>query len=84
MEIKILWSSLCASCDFLKEQVEIIVKELWINTKITKIESMQEITKYNVFSVPALVINNDVIFTEKIPSKEEIKKTIKLYYENIN
>lgn len=76
MEIKILGTG-CASCKALLETTQKAVAELGIEATITKVEDMVKIMEYNVFSVPALVIDNKVVSAGKKLSIEQVKTFLK-------
>ncbi|WP_425801855.1 thioredoxin family protein [Desulfitobacterium sp. Sab5] len=76
MNIKILGSG-CANCKKLQAITEEVVKEMGIAPTIEKVEDIQKIMGYGVMRTPALVINEKVKVSGKIPSKDEIKKYIK-------
>ncbi|NOZ44637.1 MAG: thioredoxin family protein [bacterium] len=76
MEIKILGSSACSSCNFLKSLVEEYVEKLSLEASVEKVESMQEILAYNVLSAPALVIDEKLIFQGRIPSRDILEETL--------
>lgn len=73
MNIKILGSG-CANCKKLQAITEEVVKEMGIAPTIEKVEDIQKIMGYGVMRTPALVINEKVKVSGKIPSKDEIKK----------
>jgi len=75
MEIKILGSG-CMNCKKLYANTEAAVKELGVDTKITKVEDFKEIMKYGVMRTPAIVIDEKVKAFGKISTVEEIKKFI--------
>ena len=56
MEIKVLGTG-CASCKALYTAVIQAVSETGIEAKVVKVEELTEIMKYNVMSMPALVID---------------------------
>ena len=60
MNIKILGGG-CAKCKVLYNNASSAVRELGIEAEIIKVEDFAEITKYNVMSTPALVINEKVV-----------------------
>ena len=60
MIIKILGGG-CAKCKVLYNNANSAVRELGIEAEIIKVEDFTEITKYNVMSTPALVINEKVV-----------------------
>ena len=60
MEIKVLGTG-CASCKALYTAVIQAVSETGIEAKVVKVEELTEIMKYNVMSMPALVIDGKVV-----------------------
>ncbi len=75
MNIKILGSG-CANCKKLQALAEEAVKELDIPATVEKVEDMQKIMGYGVMRTPAVVINERVKASGRIPTKDEIKKYI--------
>jgi small redox-active disulfide protein 2 len=75
MNIKVLGTG-CPTCKILFKNVEEVISEIGINATLEKEENIKEIMKYGVMSLPALVINEKVIFSGKNPGKEELKKYI--------
>lgn len=76
MEIKILGTG-CPSCKTLYETTKQAVSELGIEANVVKEEDMVKIMQYNVFSVPALVINEKVVSSGKKLSLEQVKNLLK-------
>lgn len=72
MEIKILGTG-CASCKALYETTLEVVNELGIDANVEKEEDMVKIMQYNVFSVPALVVDGKVLSAGKKLTKEQVK-----------
>jgi len=75
MIIKILGSG-CANCKKLQATAEEAVKELGVDATVEKVQEIQKIMGYGVMRTPALVINEKVKSTGRIPGKDEIKKFI--------
>ena len=73
MEIKILGTG-CSKCKTLEEITRKVVKESGIEAKITKVEDIVEIMKFNIVTTPALVVNGKVVSKGRIPSVAEIKQ----------
>lgn len=73
MEIKILGTG-CSRCKTLEEITRKVVKDNAIEAKITKVEDIVEIMKYNIMTTPALVVNEKVVSKGRIPSSDEIKQ----------
>jgi len=70
-QIKILGSG-CAKCQSLTGVVKDVVSENNIDATVEKVEDMMEIMKFDVLSTPALVIDNVVTISGRIPSKDEV------------
>jgi small redox-active disulfide protein 2 len=75
MIIKILGSG-CANCKKLQATAEEAVKELGVVATVEKVQEIQKIMGYGVMRTPALVINEKVKSSGRIPGKDEIKKFI--------
>ena len=60
MEIKILGTG-CAGCRALYDTVKQAVAEMGIDAQVVKQEDMTEIMRYNVMSLPALVVDEKVV-----------------------
>jgi len=75
INLKVLGTG-CAKCKTLEKVTTEVVNENNIEAEIQKIEDIVEIMKYGVMSTPALVINEKVAFSGRIPSKSEIKSLI--------
>jgi small redox-active disulfide protein 2 len=78
MEIKILGTG-CAKCKTLEKLTREVVAQNGINAKITKVEDIVDIMKYNIMSTPALVVNEKVEIKGRVPSAEEIKEVLKKF-----
>ena len=78
MEIKILGTG-CSRCKALYAAVEKVVNEMGIDASLVKEENMENILKYNVMSLPALVID------EKVVAKGNISESdLKTIFTNVN
>lgn len=75
MEIKILGTG-CSKCKTLEQMTFDAVAELDVIANISKVTDIMDIMKYGVMSTPGLVINNKVVLSGRLPSKEEIKTII--------
>lgn len=72
MEIKILGSG-CPKCERLEAVTRQVVEELGIQATFTKVKSMPEIMAYDVMSTPALVVDETLLSSGRIPEQGEIK-----------
>lgn len=75
MEIKILGSG-CARCKKLAEITEEAVREIGLQANVIKEEDMMAIMSYGVVRTPALIINEKVALSGRVPSLEELKELI--------
>ncbi len=71
MEIKILGSG-CAKCKKLEELAREAVHELGVQANVTHVTDMNAIMAYPILSTPALVINEQLKTSGRLPRKEEI------------
>ena len=72
MEIKILGGG-CPKCEKLEAVTREAVESLGIEANFSKVKSMPEIMAYEVMSTPALVVNETVLSSGRIPQREEIR-----------
>ena len=75
MEIKVLGPG-CANCQTLDKLVRETDKEMRIEANIEHLQDLVKILDYNIISTPALVINEEVKSTGRVPNKAEIKQMI--------
>jgi len=73
--LKILGTG-CPKCKQLAEMTDKAAKELNIEYEIEKVTEIQDILSYGVMSTPALVVDEEVKVTGKVPTIEEIKKML--------
>ena len=74
-EIKVLGPG-CAKCTTLYDNVKSAVAELGIDATVEKEQDIMKIMEYNVMSVPALVVDSNVLSTGKVLTIEEVKKLL--------
>ena len=72
MEIIILGTG-CPNCKKTYEVVEKVVKDNNLDVSLRKEEDILEIIKYNIMSLPAVVIDGKVKIKGYVPSEKEIK-----------
>lgn len=76
MEIKVLGSG-CAKCKKLENATIEAVSEIGLDAKVEKVEDIVEIMKFGVMSTPALVVDNKVVVSGRVPKVNEIKELLK-------
>ncbi len=75
INLKILGTG-CAKCKTLEKVTTEVVKENNFDADIQKVEDITQIMTYGVMMTPALVVNEKVVFSGRVPSKTEIKNFI--------
>jgi len=75
INLKVLGTG-CAKCKTLEKVTTEVVNENHFDADIQKIEDIVQIMQYHVMSTPALVVNEKVVFSGRVPSKTEIKNFI--------
>ena len=76
MQIKILGTG-CAKCQRLEQLTREVVAELGIEAEFDHVRDMKMIMAYPVMTTPALVIDEEVKVSGRMPSKEEIAGWLK-------
>lgn len=75
MEIKVLGTG-CPKCKTLEKITRDLVAEMDIEANISKVDDIMKIMEYGVMHTPALVVNEKVVFSGRIPSSTELKELI--------
>lgn len=73
LKIKILGSG-CASCKKLEAVARDAATTAGLQADFEKITDMNAIMAYDILSTPALVINDKVVASGRIPTKAEIQQ----------
>lgn len=77
MEIKVLGPG-CTKCKTTYSAIEKVLKENSIDAKLTKVEDIMEIMKYNIMSTPSVVVDDVVKIKGHVPTESEIKQILGL------
>lgn len=75
MEIIILGTG-CAKCKTTYDRVAKVIVDINSTATLKKEEDILEIVKYNIMSLPAVVIDGEVKIKGYVPTEEEIKQII--------
>ncbi len=71
MNIKILGTG-CSKCKTLEKLTRDAVTEIGLAADIEKVEDIMKIMNYGVMSTPALVVDEKIILSGRVPSHAEI------------
>lgn len=74
MEIKVLGTG-CSGCKALYATVQQAIEELNLNATVIKEEDLTKILEYNVMTLPALVVNENVVAKGRL-SLSEVKSIL--------
>ncbi len=75
MKIEVLGPG-CTKCKTLEKLTKEAIAETGVTAEVEKVEDIVKIVSYGVMSTPALVIDQKVAVSGRVPSKEEIKKLL--------
>ena len=75
MIIKILGSG-CASCEKLEQVTKEAATNVGIEAEFVKVSEMAEIMAFGVMTTPALVIDDDVKLSGRVPSVADVEKIL--------
>lgn len=76
MLIKILGSG-CAKCNRLEQLTREAVAELGLEATFEHVKEMDKIMAYPIMTTPALVIDEQVMVSGRMPSKDELQGWLK-------
>lgn len=75
MIIKILGSG-CANCDKLEQVTKEAAANIGLEAEFVKVTDMAEIMAFGVMTTPALVVDDDVKLSGRVPSVSDVEKIL--------
>ena len=75
MEIKVLGPG-CAKCKTTYNVIEKVIKENNLDVKLTKVDDIMEMVRYNVMTTPAVVVDEVVKMKGQVPTESDVKKLL--------
>jgi len=67
----------CAKCKAMMEAVSIAVEQSCTEADLLKVETLEEMMKYNILTTPVLVIDEEIKIKGRVPGIEEVKALLK-------
>lgn len=78
LDIKILGPG-CFQCNNMTDVIRQTLSEMNLGASVEHITDIKEIGKYGAMGMPALVINEKVVWVGSVPPKEKLKSWLKKY-----
>lgn len=75
MEIKVLGPG-CPKCKTLEKMTQQVIAENQIQANVEKVDDIMKIMEYGIMRTPGMVINGKVVFSGRLPSRDELKTII--------
>ena len=75
MDIKVLGTG-CPNCKTLERTTREVVEEMGIEATITKEEDIMRIMEYGVMHTPALVVDEKVVMSGRLPTRKDLKELL--------
>ena len=75
MDIKILGTG-CANCKNLETNTRKALDDLGLSIEIDKVTDPGEIISWGVMSTPALVVDDAVVLSGRVPSADQIRQLL--------
>lgn len=66
----------CSKCKETYKVVERVINENNLDVKLSKIEDIAEMMKYNIMATPAVVVDGTVKIKGHVPTADEVKKAL--------
>lgn len=68
----------CAKCKETYKVVERVISENSLDIRLSKVEDITEMMKYNIMATPAVIVDGTVKIKGHVPSAGEVKKVLGL------
>ena len=75
MEIKVLGPG-CSRCKTTYQVIEKVIRENNLDVKLTKVDDLMEMMKYNIMPTPAVVVDEVVKMKGQVPTESDVKKLL--------
>lgn len=68
----------CAKCKETYKIVERMISENSLDVRLSKVEHITEMMKYNIMATPAVIVDGTIKIKGHVPSADEVKKALGL------
>jgi len=75
MNIKILGPG-CPKCHELDKRTREVVQELGLDASVEYVQDLNRIIEYGILTTPGLVVNEKMVCSGHVPSKDEITRLL--------
>jgi small redox-active disulfide protein 2 len=74
MDIKVLGTGCCGSCNTAYALIEQVAAAKGCTVTLSKIQDLREIMAYGIMSTPGVVIDGKVVHAGSVPSRQKIEE----------
>lgn len=67
---------MCSRCKTTYQVIEKVIKENNLDVKLTKVDDLMEMMKYNIMTTPAVVVDEVVKMKGQVPTESDVKKLL--------
>ncbi|MGI6553156.1 MAG: thioredoxin family protein [Bacillota bacterium] len=82
MEIRLFGSNSCPVCQGLERDIFNVLADLGVAAQVIKVDDVEEMSRYEVYALPAVAINGEVKAKGRVPSGQELRDWIMAAKEN--
>ena len=66
----------CPKCNMLEANVKKVLKELGLEAEVVKVTSIDEMVERGLITMPAMVIDGELVVAGRVPSTAEIQDLV--------
>lgn len=66
----------CSRCKTTYQVIEKVIRENNLDVKLTKVDDLMEMMKYNIMTTPAVVVDEVVKMKGQVPAESDVKKLL--------
>ena len=66
----------CSRCKTTYQVIEKVIRENNLDVKLTKVDGLMEMMKYNIMTTPAVVVDEVVKMKGQVPTESDVKKLL--------